>query len=257
MTKQSWLVLGLAMLVSGARAEVTGVIVDATALDVQRCRFPRLYDPEGRMVYPTTKLCSDPNYLQGFAGYKGGLESARADRRRVGDSPLVIRPTALHDADRTGGSMDISAEQASQLRDANHDHGILDRDRVAVVVGLSVLKSTPEVGAKDVAADSLLCLVFSKHLRRDILKTEGLIKLVDDKGQPVGGEVVHNWNERTIEVRPAAPLAPGAKYKLVVAKKIEADTRATLEADFIVEFTIKSPPQGTDAKPVDDKKPEG
>lgn len=235
-------VTAILLLAGAALAEPahTGVVVNATRLDVQRCRFPKLYDPDGEMVYPTAKLCRDATYRQGFTGYKPSLATALKDRKRVGDNPLVLQPEGLFKGDPTGGSMTISAEQAEQLEALNRQSQVLDKDKLAVVIGLSVVISDPVDGATDVPPDQVVRITFSKLLRQDTIGQLGAVTVVGADGAGIAGAVRELRQEHVVEFRPSEPFTAGARYTVKLSEAIEADCRAKLDGGFQFSFTIRS-----------------
>lgn len=233
--------------ISKAQSNPTGVIVDATRLDLRRARFPRLLDPDGVVVYPTDKLCRNPKY-QGFEGYKPSLDAALKDEERVGKQPLVIVPVQVAD-DPTGGSVDITAEDADRLRDLNERLELLDKDRVAIVIGLAVIEQRPASGARDVAPDAALEFVFSKPVRPESLEPSDALVVTTDEGVRVDGTRRYDAALRKLVFVPAAPWQAGRTYRVTLSGKIEAEIRATLEVDLVFAFTVKA----TDS---DGRKPE-
>lgn len=236
--------------VPAAAEEVTGLIVDATLLDLQRCRFPKLYDPDGVMIYPTRQLCQNADYRQGFTGYAPTLNAARR-HKRAGANPLVLRPERLNEQDPTRGSVDLTAEQTKQLLALDAESGVLNGDRVVIVIGLAVIETTPADGAT-MAPDTPLRVVFSKQLRDGEPEKPGQVSLMDADGRPVPVEIHHRALERTVEIKPTAPLERGRGYRLTLSGKLTAISMATLVDDVQVAFTIESqPPPSDPAAPAD------
>ncbi|NUP98763.1 MAG: Ig-like domain-containing protein [Armatimonadetes bacterium] len=246
------LLTGLAL----AEAPPTGIIVDATHLDLQRARFPKLYDPAGKMLYPPPKLISDANYRQGYTGYKPSLAAARLDTKRVGDNPLVIRPVGVNADDPTRGSVDLTEEQAAALRALNQSAGLLDKDKVAIVIGLGIESSTPADGATDVTPEATVTVVFTKRLRRDAFEHPGLLVVTDSQGAALAGAIDHRWQERRVIFRPAQPWRPGESYTVTLSKRIESEIRACLDQDVTLTFTICQPAATDPAAPADKDKGE-
>lgn len=242
------LVVGLAL----AEEPPTGIIVDATHLDLQRARFPKLYDPDGKMLYPPPKLVGDANYRQGYTGYKPSLAAARQDTKRVGARPLVIRPVAVNADDPTRGSVDLNAEQAATLRALNQSAGLLDKDKVAIVIGLGIECTSPIDGATDAPPEAVVTVVFTKRLRRDAFEHPGLLVVTDSQGTALAGAVEHRWQDRQVIFRPAQPWRTGESYTVTLSKRIESEIRACLDEDVTLKFTICKP-AATDAAPPADK----
>lgn len=218
---------------------VSGVIVDATSFDLSRCRFPRLYDPEGRMVYPSPKLASNRSY-QGFSGYKQSLQAAREDTGKVGRNPLLLHPLKVNEGDPTCGSLDISAEDAAKLRALNESGKLLDKDQVVIVIGVSVLSHEPAADAADVPVGATIKLVFSKRLVRDCAKP-GAVVLSDAEGKAVAGKLAYDDGHRTMTLQPTEALQVGQSYSVVVSAKLTALNQAQLGIDYTFTFKTAAP----------------
>ncbi|MCC7495352.1 MAG: Ig-like domain-containing protein [Fimbriimonadaceae bacterium] len=227
---------------AGWAAEVpTGVIVDACHLDPQRCRFPRLLDPDETSVYPSAALLANKDYRAGFCGYKAGLTSARADRARVGERPLVVRPEAVYADDPVGGSLVLTAADATLLREANQRFGLLDKDRLVIVIGLGVKSATPADACTTAAPEAAVVVELSKSLDPDCLERLTPLRVTRADGQAVAGRLACDAATGRLEFVPAQPLQAGAAYTVVVAKGLRAETGGVLEADVVIKFTVAPP----------------
>jgi len=216
---------------------VTGIIVDATMVTVQHSRYPKLLDPERKTVYPTPKLVDDAEYT-GFEGFKVSLEEARKDEERVGKEPLIVRPVSADDEDPAGGSMLLSAEDARRLRELNAERGLLDDDRIVIVLGLAVLRHVPEAGAKGVARNVIVEIFFSKNLRRETI--DPALSLQDSSGRRLAVQTAYQRGPRRLQVKPRELLTDGETYTLTLASSLQADGRARLGADYSFAFTVGS-----------------
>ncbi len=252
--RKSLVVLLLCAAVGHAADVPSGVIIDARKLDLKRCRFPKLFAPDGRLLYPTDKLADSPRYQQGFAGYKPTVAEAKQDNKRLGAAPIVLLPEKVHKGDPTGGSMDVTEEQAQQLEQWNKANGLLDKDRVAVVFGVSVLRTAPAAGAKDVEPKAAVDVYFSTPLRLDVLKRGTPVTVTDSKGQAVEGKLQHFYRDCLISFEPAAPWRAGETYTVKVSAAVQADNRAALGEEYVFSFTVPAPASDKDTPPAGDNK---
>jgi len=239
-----WLLWSVAALLGGstlcqASDGWTGLVVDASHLALKRARFPRLFDEAGELLYPTPKLCDDPNY-QGFEGYQPTLSEARADKARVGAKPLVLRALRVKDKDPLEGSLVLSPEDAAQVRSLNSKGGLLDKDKVAIAIGLAVIGTKPAADAKDVAEDAVVEVVFSKPLSDDSARLPGLLSVTDAAGAAVGGTTRYNSGTKTATFRPSSSWVKGTKYTVAVDKNAEADGLGRLDGGHEFSFTVAS-----------------
>jgi len=115
-----------------ASGAVSGLIVDASGLDVTPAMAPKVFDEEGNEVYGTSEVMRQYALQQGVVGYHNNLAQAR-ENERVAGNPLVVR------ALRTTGANDcdliISTADASRIRQAAGNVPFLDECRVMIVLG--------------------------------------------------------------------------------------------------------------------------
>jgi hypothetical protein len=94
-------------------AKNSGLVVDASGLDVVPALTPRLLDETGKPLYG------------GNVAYVNGLEAARK-HARVGDRPLVLKASRVD-----GTDLVLSAEEVKKLSDSNFAR--LSEGRVVIV----------------------------------------------------------------------------------------------------------------------------
>jgi hypothetical protein len=111
---------------------LTGLIVDARGLRLQRAMGPRILDEDGNVLYPPhPRYLPSPDELQqtGMVGYCADP----ADDRRAGDRPLVVQAIG------TGGParehVVISRQDAQRIRAANQRWRFLQRLAVSIHIG--------------------------------------------------------------------------------------------------------------------------
>lgn len=217
----------------------TGIIIDARAYDIGRQRFPRLYDPSGKAIYPSPPLANDPQYM-GFVGYKPGLQAALDDTKRIGRNPMVVKPAKVHGDDPVGGSLDLDQTTSDLLASLNRELKLIDEDKVLIVIGLSVVDSSPVPDTADVAPGTPVEIVFSKPLSEDSTANFAILTVVSAASEVVGGKVTYQKSLRKLVFTPGEPLKTGVKYTVTVSARAEAESGATLEVDHVFSFTVKS-----------------
>lgn len=231
----------------------TGVIVDASLLDLKRCRFPKLYAPDDTMLYPPSSLFSNQDYMQGYVGYMRSVAEARQQTARVGERPWVLQPVRVHEADPTDGSMDLTQEQANRLAALEADHRLLSQDRVLIVIGLAIVSTTPAPDATAVAPESLVRIQFSKPLRDSDRDRLTVYHLTADGESAVPGRVTWSSEDSALQFQPAAPFEAGERYEARLPADLQATCLAPLGVAFRLPFTIAMPPPATEAPATDDE----
>lgn len=108
----------------------TGLIVDASGLDLRRAMAPRILDEGGRVLYPDPEHLPDIDYLQerGLASYVTDVRAAR----RSGSQPLVVRAVAVGGPGRD--DLIVSQETAEQILAANRRGHFLERWAVSILI---------------------------------------------------------------------------------------------------------------------------
>ena len=117
---------------SRASGAISGLIVDATGLDVMPAMAPKILDEEGNEVYGTAKVLRQFAMTQGVVGYHNNVRGASQDERVAGN-PLVVR--ALRATGPNGCDLVISSADAAQIRQAAGNLPFLDECRVMIVIG--------------------------------------------------------------------------------------------------------------------------
>jgi hypothetical protein len=228
--------------------EPTGVIVDASCLPIERARFPKVCSEQGTMLYPPEKLCSDPNY-QGFEGYKPTLGEARGDKTKVGERPLVLKPLGLKPGDAFHGSVVVGKDDAEALERLNARFGLLDKDRLVIVIGQGVVATAPKADAADVKPEAEVTVTFSKPLAPDCTHNPALLSITDPSGATIGGRLAYREETKTLCFQPSSPWTKGTKYTVRCSRLLEADGGGGLDADFVFSFTIGSGEPHADGGP--------
>ncbi|MRG93504.1 Ig-like domain-containing protein [Polyangium spumosum] len=105
-----------------------------------------------------------------------------------------------------------------------------------------LLNSSPRNGAVDVRSEGDLQLTFSHPVFEDP-KNLASIRLTDEGGAEV--PITVKAAERHVAITPAAPLAFGGKYEIVVGAGLEAWSERALVAERKIGFTVAAAPKLT------------
>ncbi len=111
---------------------VSGLIVDASGLDVTPAMAPKIIDEEGTEVYGTSEVMRQYALQQGVVGYHNDVGQAR-ENERVAGNPLVVR--ALRTTGANGCDLIISSDDAARIRQAAGNVPFLEECRVMIVLG--------------------------------------------------------------------------------------------------------------------------
>ena len=109
-----------------AKAQHTGLVVDARKLALVPMLAPRVLDASGQPVYTVETLSEEARRTLGVAGFFGSLEQARKSTR-VGERPLVL------EAARVEGSDVVLGPDAAKALEGL-DPGLLAEGRVALLI---------------------------------------------------------------------------------------------------------------------------
>lgn len=110
----------------------SGLVVDVTGLDLERCSAPKIYDEAGREIFGTVKV--DLNYLedQGIVSYAFNPEAIQAidsGKSRAGANPLIIKAIGVKDHN---SNIIISQADGDSVLEANKQTGFLDKFAVII-----------------------------------------------------------------------------------------------------------------------------
>jgi hypothetical protein len=117
---------------AAASGATSGLVVDATGLDVTPAMAPKILDEDGNEVYGTTRVLRQYAMQQGVVGYHNDVGRASQDERVAGN-PMVVR--ALRTTGPNGCDLIISNQSAGQIRRAAENLTFLDECRVMIVLG--------------------------------------------------------------------------------------------------------------------------
>jgi hypothetical protein len=113
---------------------VSGLVVDATGLDVTPAMAPKVLDEDGNEVYGSTKVDRQWAIKQGVAGYHRSVQGAStSDRMGQGGSPMVVK--AMRTTGPNGCDLVISNADAARIRQAAGNQPFLTECRVMIVLG--------------------------------------------------------------------------------------------------------------------------
>lgn len=93
-------------------------------------------------------------------------------------------------------------------------------------------------GGQELSPDGALELVFNVPMDRDA--TAAALQLLDDQGEPVGGEI--SWADaRTLRFKPDRALKPGAGYRAVLGDQARSQTGVPLPTGLTIPFATRGP----------------
>jgi len=111
----------------------TGVIVDASGLNIQPAMAPRIVTTDGREIFGSmADLDIDWAIQHGVAGYAVSVEQAMKLKDRIGDNPIVVRALNADKADAV-----LSNDEAERLAAANMSGEFLNKCRIVFVISNS------------------------------------------------------------------------------------------------------------------------
>ena len=112
-------------------AKYTGVIIDASNLNLSQALCPAIYDPKGKEVYSAKYVEATDN---GTVMY-GQSETDAKQYRRIGNNPLIIKPTGIFTDKQTKNNVDlvISREDADRMLIANQNGNFLANRAVIII----------------------------------------------------------------------------------------------------------------------------
>ena len=115
-----------------AGGPTSGLIIDATGLDVMPAMAPKVLDEDGNEVYGTTKVLRQFAMTTGVVGYHNNVQGASLDERVAGN-PMSVR--ALRATGPNGCDLVISNADAGAIRRAAGNLPFLEECRVMIVLG--------------------------------------------------------------------------------------------------------------------------
>ena len=110
----------------------SGLIIDATGLDVMPAMAPKILDEDGNEVYGTAKVLRQFAITTGVVGYHNNVQGASLDERVAGN-PMSVR--ALRATGPNGCDLVISNADAGAIRRAAGNLPFLEECRVMIVLG--------------------------------------------------------------------------------------------------------------------------
>ena len=112
------------------RSHVTGVVIDARGMNVERSMAPKIRLPDDSEVWGTKFV--DPDYVieEGIVVYAKTLEQAETNKR-CGRFPLVFKAVA---AGKQDSDVVLSPEDAKKLLSAEKNSGFLSANQVVFVI---------------------------------------------------------------------------------------------------------------------------
>lgn len=111
---------------------ITGVIIDARGMNIDRSMSPKIRHDDGSEVWGTVN--ADPDYVieHGIVVYATSMGQAQNDAR-AGNNPLILRASGRASG-RFHTDVVISDNDAERLMELNEKHGFLDKYRVIFLI---------------------------------------------------------------------------------------------------------------------------
>ncbi|MGK5095245.1 hypothetical protein WDW89_24945 [Deltaproteobacteria bacterium TL4] len=109
----------------------TGLIIDASQIEVQPAMSPKIIDEQGKEVYGSAYVDRGFVLKHGMAGYVKTMDKAQQNDR-VQDKPLVVK--ALGSAGKNKTDIVIKNEDAQKLRQIAATQSFLREARVVIVL---------------------------------------------------------------------------------------------------------------------------
>ena len=112
----------------------TGVIIDATGMDLKATFSPVIYDTNERVIYGMANIDSDFAINNGIVSYAKDVEGARAVAR-VGNNPLVLKAVAVRGGKNSTKNVNVvvTPEDGDVILLANEKSGMLKKCAVVFV----------------------------------------------------------------------------------------------------------------------------
>ncbi|MFH2013274.1 MAG: LPP20 family lipoprotein [Pseudomonadota bacterium] len=109
----------------------TGLIIDATGLELHPAMSPKIIDEDGREVYGSAYVSREFAIEQGIVGYVKDIGAARQNDR-VSNNPIIIK--GIKTEGRGNSDVVIKNSDANILRDTSKNLSFLSQCRVLIVV---------------------------------------------------------------------------------------------------------------------------
>ncbi|MFP4520892.1 MAG: hypothetical protein ACLFQK_01975 [Fibrobacterota bacterium] len=117
---------------SAPGAVFTGMIIDASGLEVKPAIAPKIIDEDGKEIYGSAYVSREFAVKYGMAGYARTLDQARINKDRIGEKPAVFKATEALGANKC--DIRISNTQADQIRSAAENLKFLEQCRVIIIL---------------------------------------------------------------------------------------------------------------------------
>ena len=117
-----------------ATLSYTGVIIDATGMDLQATFSPVIYDTNGRVIYGMANIDPDFAISNGMVSYAKSVESA-CELSRIGTNPLVIKAVSVRGGKNSTKNVNVvvTPEDGDVILLANAKSKMLENCAVAFV----------------------------------------------------------------------------------------------------------------------------
>ncbi len=112
----------------------SGVIIDASGMDLKPTFSPAVYDVNGRAIYGIKNIDPDLAISKGMAGYARSVQAAHS-LARAGSNPLVVKAVETKGGANNVNKVNVvvSAEDGDRILLANQKSGMLDQCAIVLV----------------------------------------------------------------------------------------------------------------------------
>lgn len=104
-----------AVKVAAESGDVTGIIIDATALDLVPALSPSVFSDAGDLIYGASLVPADSIKASGLVSYAKGIDAAKKGDR-AGQNPLVVKALGLKDNSKS--DLVVAAADAGKIKAA-------------------------------------------------------------------------------------------------------------------------------------------
>ena len=114
----------------------TGLIIDASNLNLQGSLFPKIYAQDNKVFYDGAMVSSDVRSSYSVVGYASSVADAKKMIERVGNSPLVVKAFSLYPGSKTDIVLSYSTIKEIEKEMPNIEN-IFSNARIVIVMGNS------------------------------------------------------------------------------------------------------------------------
>ncbi|OGS34568.1 MAG: hypothetical protein A2293_00450 [Elusimicrobia bacterium RIFOXYB2_FULL_49_7] len=117
---------------SGKGAGFSGLIIDATGLQIKPALMPKILDESDKEIYGSAFVTREFAVKYGMCGYVKSIENAKKQTDRIGTTPCMVK--AVKASGPNKADLVLSKQDADQVRNAANNMKFLSECRVIVVL---------------------------------------------------------------------------------------------------------------------------